>query len=366
MASVIKIKRSSVQGKAPTTSDISSGEIALNTRDGKLFSSDGTVVFEIGANLHSLSVGTGGLSIGNGAITFPTSDGTTGQILKTYGNGTIYFADADAASSTNSYSYYIDHKYYTATTNTQTYSVTNPNDTVLNVYQNGIKLANSDYTRTPTTVTFDVPPSVGDIIELEALAIATRQNRAYRRFTFTANTNQTLFSGTDDFGQILNYAPQGSQVYLNGILLVGNTDYTETSSSQLTLTEVAANNDILSIESFSPVTIFTVSGGSLTANSYTSVSTSEQVVDTFTANSLRTAKYIIQITDNANSEYQSSEVLLIHNGSTVTLTEYGSIKTGNTILGTVDADVSGGSVRLKVTPTYSNSTIKTVRTAVVT
>lgn len=94
MASVVKIKRSSVQGKAPTTSDITAGEIALNTRDGKLFSSDGTTVFEVGANLHSLSIGTGGLVIANGAITFPTSDGTAGQVLSTDGSGTLYFASA--------------------------------------------------------------------------------------------------------------------------------------------------------------------------------------------------------------------------------------------------------------------------------
>ena len=91
MASVVKIKRSSVQGKAPTTSDLETGEIALNLRDKKLFSSDGSAVFEVGSNVHSISVGTGGLSIGNGAITLPTSDGSEGQVLKTDGNGNVTF-----------------------------------------------------------------------------------------------------------------------------------------------------------------------------------------------------------------------------------------------------------------------------------
>ena len=48
MASTIKIKRSGVAGKKPTTSDISTGELALNTKDQKLFSSNGTSVFELG------------------------------------------------------------------------------------------------------------------------------------------------------------------------------------------------------------------------------------------------------------------------------------------------------------------------------
>lgn len=94
MASIVKIKRSSVQGKAPTISDIQAGELALNTRDGKLFSSDGSIVFEIGANLHSLSVGTGGLTIGNGAFTFPTSDGANNQVIVTNGAGTLAWANA--------------------------------------------------------------------------------------------------------------------------------------------------------------------------------------------------------------------------------------------------------------------------------
>lgn len=78
MASVVKIKRSSVQGKAPTTGDITAGELALNTRDGKLYSSDGSVVFEIGANTTNLNV-TNDLSVG-GDITI------TGDIVPSANN----------------------------------------------------------------------------------------------------------------------------------------------------------------------------------------------------------------------------------------------------------------------------------------
>ena len=102
MASIVKIKRSSVQGKKPTTSEITGGELALNTRDGKLFSSDGTTTFEVGANLHSLSVGTGGLTFANGAITLPTSDGSADQVMMTDGSGSIIFGSisADSVDST--------------------------------------------------------------------------------------------------------------------------------------------------------------------------------------------------------------------------------------------------------------------------
>ena len=56
MASTIKIKRSSVAGKIPTTSDIITGELAINTKDKKLYSSNGTAVFEIGSQLTNLTV----------------------------------------------------------------------------------------------------------------------------------------------------------------------------------------------------------------------------------------------------------------------------------------------------------------------
>ena len=97
MASTIKVKRSAVAGKSPTTSNLEVGEIALNTRDGRLYSK-GTMVFEVGANNHSLFVGTGGATFANGAYTLPTADGSADQILKTNGSGTLSFADSGSSS----------------------------------------------------------------------------------------------------------------------------------------------------------------------------------------------------------------------------------------------------------------------------
>jgi hypothetical protein len=92
MASVLKIKRSSVQGKTPTTGNLETGELALNLRDHKLFSSDGTSVFEVGANVAISHIGS--LTVGNSSpYSLPTSDGDTGYILATNGSGTVAFTD---------------------------------------------------------------------------------------------------------------------------------------------------------------------------------------------------------------------------------------------------------------------------------
>ena len=97
MASVVKIKRSSVQGKAPQFADLQAGELALNTRDGKLFSSDGTSsIFEVGANTSTLNVGT--LTVGNTTpFTLPTADGGESQILQTDGSGSVSWVDLTSA-----------------------------------------------------------------------------------------------------------------------------------------------------------------------------------------------------------------------------------------------------------------------------
>jgi trimeric autotransporter adhesin len=49
MANIIKPKRSSVSGKVPTTSDIVSGEIAINNTDSKIYQNNGTTVVQVGA-----------------------------------------------------------------------------------------------------------------------------------------------------------------------------------------------------------------------------------------------------------------------------------------------------------------------------
>ena len=99
MASIIKIKRSTEAGKAPTTSNITTGELALNISDGRLYSSKGASVFEVGANTHSLAVGSGSFSFANGAVTFPGADGTTGQTLVTDGSGNVAWQNLDTGNN---------------------------------------------------------------------------------------------------------------------------------------------------------------------------------------------------------------------------------------------------------------------------
>jgi hypothetical protein len=71
----------------------------------------------------------------------------------------------------------------------------------------------------------------------------------------------------------------------------------------------------------------------------------ETVLDSWAGATYRTCKYLVQIAQG--TDYQSSEILVIHNGTTTSMTEYAIVET-NTNLATFSCDYSGGNARLKV------------------
>jgi len=98
-------------------------------------------------------------------------------------------------------------------------------------------------------------------------------------------------------------------------------------------------------------------------NSATTATESQTSIDNFSASTYRSAKYQIQIT--RGSEYQVTEISIVHDGSDSYGTEYATLKTGET-LSTFSTDISGGNVRLLATPSSSASTIfKFTKTAIV-
>ena len=95
----------------------------------------------------------------------------------------------------------------------------------------------------------------------------------------------------------------------------------------------------------------------------TAVTTTNQLaVFSYAAATYRTAKILVQIVDSTNSAYHSAEFILIHNGTTVNLVQYGVVATGSE-LGTFDAAISGGNVQLLFTATAATTkTVKAVAT----
>jgi hypothetical protein len=92
MASEIKLKRSGVSGIRPTTSDLSDGEIGVNTRDNIVFVANTTAVFEVGSILTTLDV-TETITSANlylsDSIKANGSFGTSNQVLTSNSTGGV-------------------------------------------------------------------------------------------------------------------------------------------------------------------------------------------------------------------------------------------------------------------------------------
>lgn len=89
------------------------------------------------------------------------------------------------------------------------------------------------------------------------------------------------------------------------------------------------------------------------------------VVSTFPIATYRSAKYILQVTCTAgtdNGNYQVSEILTIHNGTTAQMTDYGVVKTGNSLV-VFTAAVNGANLELSAQSTAGNTIkVRVVRT----
>lgn len=92
-------------------------------------------------------------------------------------------------------------------------------------------------------------------------------------------------------------------------------------------------------------------------------------IDSFDKNKTNTCKYLIQVhqEDGQNDRYHSTEIMLMHDGSDVFLTEYATI-INDVYLGTFSAEINNNEVRLLFTAnnllTTTNLTVKVVKTSV--
>ena len=99
-----------------------------------------------------------------------------------------------------------------------------------------------------------------------------------------------------------------------------------------------------------------------TVTSTTMTTTSATTIATHAAATYRTVKYLVQLTQG--TDYHSTEVNLIHDGTTVYITEYGTLF-DNAVLGTFNATISSGNILLQLTPGSNSSlTARVVSTAI--
>ena len=89
----------------------------------------------------------------------------------------------------------------------------------------------------------------------------------------------------------------------------------------------------------------------------TVASSATSVLNTFSASSIRSAKYFVSISDSTNSRFEIVELNVTHDGSDAYISSFGSVTDHTGPLTTFTADVSGGNVRVLVTNISDNSTV---------
>jgi len=333
MTNKIVLKKSSVVGRIPTTSDLEYGELALNYADGKLY--------------------------------YKTSLNTVGSI----------------GGTSNANLVQIDRQSYTATASQTTFNITYSIPYV-DVYVNGVHLSDEDYTATNgTTVVLTEACSAGDQVDLVGysgglISNAVKANGDLLIYNSSTGIWENFPQASVSVGNANTANTLQTARTINGISFDGSANITVTTAGtgiNVSGTVVSIDNTVvtltgtqtLSNKSFSSFDQKT--GSTTVANQAviqsTVATTTQTAVDTFSTSAYRSAKYLVQITQGTN--YQSSEIMILHNGTTTFTTEYAMLNTNGT-LGSFSSDISGGNVRLLITMSSATSaTINIIRTITV-
>ena len=186
--------------------------------------------------------------------------------------------------------------------------------------------------------------------------------------TFTASGVQTSFTIT-----AANTSANDMIVTVDSVIQTPNTNYT-VSGNTVTFTEAPLSGASIEVRTFT--TGSTYSGDNVTSFSantaflsnivssvYTSgipVTTSTTTIDQFETSKYRTSKYILSATNG--SEHQSSEAMIVHNGTTAYIVTYATVYTGASKLVNFTSSISSGNVLLQGTSLSGTSNVKVQKT----
>ena len=148
-------------------------------------------------------------------------------------------------------------------------------------------------------------------------------------------------------------AGSNTQVQFNDSLALG-------ASAGFTFNK-AANNLAVSNTLYAAIHSYDSGNVSVQHITLTSTGTSAQLFDSWAMATYRSAAYTLSIKNNSANGYSSEEIRLLHDDGDAYSTEFAQMNS-NGVLGTWTANVSGGNVRLYVTPTAANTTIRSLRT----
>jgi hypothetical protein len=272
------------------------------------------------ADINITPAGTGGVVITSGGVAFtlPTTDGDSGNVLKTDGAGTLSFASS------------------TSTASDDTRAVVKNNKSV------GTSARTVDYFQS----------SSADVAwYFMALTDLTNDHSSASCFTVAHNNSDSFISG----------ARGGASGSDNSL----PTTSADISSSQVRVKIVAPSAD--SKISYYKIPLSRANTANETAGvtittANTDVDSASESIDTFAHASFRAAKYLIVIDDNAKTETGVTEALVVHDGTNAFVTQYGTLQSGNNDMVTLSAAISGDNVVLSAAGLTPNLSLKIHKT----
>ena len=187
---------------------------------------------------------------------------------------------------------------------------------------------------------------------------------SFDQTTGTKETTVLIYNGS----QWVGIASTALPVSIPGISTTGTSTFniiegsSATFSGNVTVGGTITYDDVTFLDSVGVATArsgLEIGAGSITTlvtlgQTATTTTTSESNIDTFDASVFRSAQYQVQITQG--SSYHVTTLNVLHDGSSVYLSEFGTIKTGSS-LATFDADINSGNVRVRSTPSSDTSTV---------
>lgn len=276
---VFKLRRSSVAGKVPNTATLSIGELGINLTDRKLFSSDGTNVWETGANLSSLAVSNATttylsvnstiIALSNVGLSVNGSVGTSGQYLTSNGTGTYWSSPGAASINTAaSYTWTNTHSF----TNTVTFSAISANGGLGSAGQVLTSNGSATYWSTVTGggggFTNGQSISVNNFVMTGAFT-ANSSNGSLGQVLTTNGTGvywSTVSGGGGSSGSVAEirqqytgtgacttftvsggYTRNALSVYLNGVMMRNGTEVDITNGSTVVFTTAPANGTLIDV-----------------------------------------------------------------------------------------------------------------------
>ena len=275
------------KGENDADQEVVYAKITAKIQDSTDTTEDGLIEFanrKAGANVITARLRSDSLQLLNGTslvvagLTYPTSDGTNGQALVTDGSGNLSFSSISAggnafgtvavsgqsdvvADSNSDTLTLIAGSNITLTTNATNDSVTiasSGSGSVSETFKTIAVSGQSDVVADSATDTLTLAAGSGMSITTDASTDTitftssggSTQSAVYKEYVYTATSNQTSFSGSDDNSNTLSYTPLFLQVFLNGVLLDNGTDYTATNGTAVVLVNGATTSDLLQISTF--------------------------------------------------------------------------------------------------------------------